>query len=371
ILNLGTSDLLSFERYAADYNTSFWDLSSRFEDTYVSLIKAIRTLAYPKHPALLQSERTGYKTHVPNSVPPVIPIFVMRPLRGELEHSGQNVVNRLRNDGDVGVFWLDTQGWLDPSVTSTPENPENRINEDYYLDTTADSTSSSTSVQAMLGPKYRLTERGNQRTAIFLHHHMCMYLAYWNEKCAFIKHEVYEGGVFDPVERDFERYVQGEKERRLKELFWGESNYNPEVKPKGSMDDHVVMGEEKEEIGDGGLGTGEKSGMFGEDKVDGMVVDDAKTGGVTEGAKSDAGELGVIALDDPKTDGVMEEEAKTATAELGTKSSEVDDGSGSGSGVDATVEAGAGVASVESAGLTSVETQTTERSAETSTFMEG
>ncbi|KAL8870192.1 MAG: hypothetical protein Q9174_003703, partial [Haloplaca sp. 1 TL-2023] len=106
----------------------------------------------------------------------------MRPLRGELAHSSQNVVNRLRNDGDVGIFWLDTQGWLDPSVTSTPEDPSNRVNEDYYLDTTADSSSSSTSVQAKLGPKYRLTERGNQRTAIFLHHHMCMYLAYWNEK---------------------------------------------------------------------------------------------------------------------------------------------------------------------------------------------
>ena len=207
VLNLGTSDKASFDLYASEYGKSAWDLAESFENAYVSLVKAIRTLAYPKHPATLASERSGYKIYVPNTVPASIPIFIMRPLRGELEHSTQNIVNRLRADGDKAVFWLDTSGWLDPNVPPDT-NPNN--NQDFYLDDRNEP------------PKWRLTERGNQRVAIFLHMHVCRYLAKEGEKCPFLPAEVYQGKVFDPGERDFERYVEGEKERKLRKLFWGE-----------------------------------------------------------------------------------------------------------------------------------------------------
>ncbi|KAL8728716.1 MAG: hypothetical protein Q9166_005203 [cf. Caloplaca sp. 2 TL-2023] len=208
ILNLGNSDKVSFDEHASEYNKTAWDLAERFENTYVSLVKAIRTLAYPQHPSTIQSERSGYSIYVPNSVPASIPIFVMRPLRGELEHATQNIVNRLRASGDKYVYWLDTSGWLDPNCS--PDAQESS-NQDFYLDDSITPT------------KWRLSERGNQRTAIFLHMHVCRYLAREGEKCPFLPSEVYEGKVFDPAERDFERYVEGEKEKRLRNLFWGEN----------------------------------------------------------------------------------------------------------------------------------------------------
>ncbi|KAL8707985.1 MAG: hypothetical protein Q9220_007065 [cf. Caloplaca sp. 1 TL-2023] len=229
ILNLGNSDQASFDLYASDYNQSAWDLAERFEATYLSLIKAIRTLAYPKHPATIISERSGYKTYIPNSVPASIPIFVMRPLRGELEHSTQNIVTRLRAAGDKYVYWLDTSGWLDPNMS---QDSEQMHNDDFYLD------------KRVQPPKYRLSERGNQRTAIFLHGHVCRYLARMGEKCPFLPSEVYEGKVFDPAERDFERYLDGEKERKLRNLFWGE----PAIEGNGDVDTRTKQ--EAEAIGD-------------------------------------------------------------------------------------------------------------------------
>lgn len=168
-------------------------------------MKAIRTLAYPKHPAIVHSERAGHPGLVSSSTPAAIPIFVMRPLRGQLEHATQNVVNKIRADGDKSVFWLDTSGWLDT------EN-EGLETEDMFFDETASP------------PKWRLTEQGNQRVAIFLHMHLCRYLAGEGEKCAFLPHEVYQGKVFDPVQANFDRFLEDEKERKLKKLFWGQEN---------------------------------------------------------------------------------------------------------------------------------------------------
>ncbi|KAL8946159.1 MAG: hypothetical protein Q9222_007410 [Ikaeria aurantiellina] len=231
ILNLGNSDKTSFDLYASDYNQSAWDLAERFENTYVSLIKAIRTLAYPKHPATIISERSGYSTYIPNSVPASIPIFVMRPLRGELEHSTQNIVTRLRTAGDKYVYWLDTSGWLDPNMSQDSEQTNSN---DFYLDSRIQPS------------KYRLSERGNQRTAIFLHGHVCRYLARLGEKCPFLPSEVYEGKVFDPAERDFERYIEGEKERKLRNLFWGEPVVGGNGEAEGQIKPEVeTVGEEK------------------------------------------------------------------------------------------------------------------------------
>lgn len=53
--------------------------------------------------------------------PPVIPIFVMRPFMGAMEHATAAVVRRVREEGDVGTYWLDTSGWLDaPSSSHSP-----------------------------------------------------------------------------------------------------------------------------------------------------------------------------------------------------------------------------------------------------------
>lgn len=192
---------MSFHTYGSDYNKTLWDLSEKFETTYVSLVKAIRNLAYPKHPSIVQSERSGTPGIVPSATPGSIPIFVMRPLRGQLEQATQNAVSRLRADGDKAVFWLDTSGWLDPDI-ETADSP------DFFLDETATPA------------RWRLTEQGNQRVAIFLHMHVCRYLAGAEEKCAFLPHEVYQGKVWDPEEARFDKYLEDEKERKLKKLFW-------------------------------------------------------------------------------------------------------------------------------------------------------
>jgi hypothetical protein len=125
----------------------------------------------------------------------------MRPFRGELEHATQAVVGRLRSEGDMFVFWLDTSGWLDTEDT-------NSDNKDFYIDSSASPV------------RWRLTESGNQRVAIFLHMHICRFLAQDAEKCAFLPPEVYQGKAFDPETANLERFIASEKERKLRALFW-------------------------------------------------------------------------------------------------------------------------------------------------------
>lgn len=212
MVNIGGSDDSSFNDHASDYNKTLWDLSESFETTYVSLIKAIRGLAYPKHPSILESERSGPSGLIPSAAPAVIPIFVMRPLRGQLEQATQNAVAKLRADGDKAVFWLDTSGWLDTSIDDL-EGP------DFFYDDTR------------TPPKWRLTVQGNQRVAIFLHMHICRYLASAEDKCAFLPHEVYQGKVFDPEQKEFDKYIEDEKERKLKKIFWEKEGPVKEDRP--------------------------------------------------------------------------------------------------------------------------------------------
>lgn len=178
-----------------------WDLTETFENTYVSLVKGIRRLGYTKHPALIESERLGSPGVIPHGIPISIPIFIMRPLRGQLEHATQNIVNKLRSEGDRSVFWLDTSGWLDTESVDEEDS-------DFYLD------------KSVTPPRIRLTEYGNQRVAIFLHTHVCRYLASSGDKCAFLPQEVYQGSNFDPDEANFDFYLETEKEVRLRKLFW-------------------------------------------------------------------------------------------------------------------------------------------------------
>ena len=187
-MNIGNSDWDSFQMHSEEYNKTIWELNVLFEDTYASFIRAIRTLAYPE-----------YSSSVPNTPQSGVaglPIFIMRPFRGQLEQVTRSVVERLRLEGDSSVYWLNTSGWLNADVDF--EGPPD--DQDFFLDgkppiimfdpyLTAD-------VEAGPSKQWRLTERGNQRVAILLHLHVCRYLARDTEKCAFLPPEIYHA-TFD------------------------------------------------------------------------------------------------------------------------------------------------------------------------------
>ncbi|TGO48731.1 hypothetical protein BCON_0231g00140 [Botryotinia convoluta] len=201
ILNIGNADWESFRIYNEDYNMTTWELSVLFEETYVSLIKAIRTLAYPKYSGTM-AEVSQYDYPQHRAVD--IPIFVMRPFRGQLEQATHSVVDRLQFEGDKSVFWLDTSGWLNTDINFEGRSED----QDFFLD------------EGSPRKEWRLTEKGNQRVAILLHMHVCRYLAQEADKCAFLAPEAYQGGNLDPVAMHFDEYMRDEKERRLKKLFW-------------------------------------------------------------------------------------------------------------------------------------------------------
>lgn len=200
---MGEADAASFEMFAEEYNKTAWELIERFEERYVSFIKGIRSLAYPQHPSLVHNERSAHPAYMSGESPAFIPIFVMRPLRGQLEQVTQNVVGKVRAQGDKAVFWLDTSGWLEMDVPFSFAG-------DFLFD------------HKTTPPKWRLTEQGNQRVAIFLHSHVCRYLADEDGKCAFLPHEEYQGKVYDPVDAGFTQHLENEKERKLQKLFWDE-----------------------------------------------------------------------------------------------------------------------------------------------------
>lgn len=121
ILNIGNADWNSFQLHNEEYNKTIWELSMLFEDTYVSLIRAIRTLACPKYPTL-----TMDSTQIATGPP----IFVMRPFRGQLEQITRSVVDRVRSEGDLSVFWLDTLGWLNTDLNLEGLGED----QDFFLD---------------------------------------------------------------------------------------------------------------------------------------------------------------------------------------------------------------------------------------------
>jgi hypothetical protein len=119
-MNIGHSDWESFQIHTEKYNMTFWELSMTFEDTYIVLIKAIRTLGYPE------------RQHGDAVKSPEPAIFVMRPFRGKLEQATRSVVDRLRSEGDRMVFWLDTGGWLNGEVDLDGRAED----QDFFLDGT-------------------------------------------------------------------------------------------------------------------------------------------------------------------------------------------------------------------------------------------
>ncbi|PMD65203.1 uncharacterized protein K444DRAFT_659492 [Hyaloscypha bicolor E] len=115
VMNIGNSDWESFQAHNKEYNKTIWELS------------AIRTLAYPKFSTpTVDSSRYVYSPQTGAG----IPIFIVRPFRGQLEQATHTVVDRLRRDGDKNLFWLDTSGWLNTEIhfDGRPED------QDFFLD---------------------------------------------------------------------------------------------------------------------------------------------------------------------------------------------------------------------------------------------
>ena len=121
-MNIGHADFESFQSQGEKYNKTSWELSLIFEETYISLIKAIRTLAYPTaNSAYGISKKSNDAT---------FPIFVMRPFRGQLEQTTRLVVDRLRMDGYEQIYWLDTSGWLNTDIDFDAKPQD----QDFFLD---------------------------------------------------------------------------------------------------------------------------------------------------------------------------------------------------------------------------------------------
>ena len=214
ILNIGASDFDSIERHFDEYNKTSQEHYAGFENSFVSLVRAIRLLAYPKHPGVATRSPSDQLDHGLGTSPASIPIFIMRPLQGQFEHATQSTVDRLRADGDMNVFWLDTSGWL--QLDEKSDEP------DFYLDKVGDRH------------RWRLTQRANQRVAIFLHLHVCQYLAQDTASCSFLPPDVYHGKVFDPGAAVLDEHLEHEKERKLKKLYWEDE--------RGDDPPHVKLG---------------------------------------------------------------------------------------------------------------------------------
>ncbi|XMA09026.1 hypothetical protein WAI453_001817 [Rhynchosporium graminicola] len=234
VLNIGSSDWDSFQTHTQEYNKTLWDLSVSFEETYFKMIQAIRTLAYPKRSATtMDASRYIYSAQTAAAG---VPIFVMRPFRGQLEQATHAVVDRLRKGGDKNVFWLDTSGWLNTEIDFDGRAED----QDFFLDgrslhfshsSGANRSGRRKSVQTMATDRARQSKAGHpshiisdpltsQRVAILLHMHVCRYLAREVDKCAFLPPEIYLGGALDHDAIRLNEFLEGEKERKLKKLFW-------------------------------------------------------------------------------------------------------------------------------------------------------
>ncbi len=205
-MNIGNSDWESFQAYGEGYNKTMRELNVNFEDTYIAMIKTIRALAYPKY----TTSNTHWSRHAYMSQPTItdVPIFVMRPFRGQLEQATHSVVDRLRMEGDKNLFWLDTAGWLNAEVDFGARAED----QDFFLDGMVSALGiTRTRTDGILDDsprkQWQLTERGNQRVSILLHMHVCRYLAHDVERCAFLPAEIYEGKAVDGEAGPFEEFA--------------------------------------------------------------------------------------------------------------------------------------------------------------------
>jgi hypothetical protein len=182
------------------------DLRRQFEDTYVKFIQAIRRTAYPLHPAALHDYSSNADGFVYNSAPATIPVFVVSPFTGEMRHSSQKVVEKLQLEGDKAVFWLDTSSWF--SWADFDADTGDRVPDE---------------------KGFHLSSQGNRKAAVFLHGHLCHYLAEDQNQCPFLKHEAYTGKVYDPKDAELEKWMEESKIKKLKSLFWPEGTEQSSV----------------------------------------------------------------------------------------------------------------------------------------------
>lgn len=135
-----------------------------------------------------------------NSAPATIPIFVVSPFSGEMYRSTQKVVEKLQSEGDKAVFWLDTSGWF--SWADFDAGPRAQVSGE---------------------KRQNLNNQGNLKAAVFLHAHLCHYLARNQTRCPFLKHEAYIGKVFVPKDAELDKWIEESKVNKLKALFWSEA----------------------------------------------------------------------------------------------------------------------------------------------------
>ncbi len=190
---------MAFRKHTIEYETTVQDFRRQFQDSYVNFVRAIRRAAYPLHPAALHHYSSNADGFVYNSAPATIPIFVVSPFAGELRHSTWKVVKRLQAEGDEAVFWLDTSGWFYPA--------------DFEIEVDGGAPEEK---------RPRLNTKGNRKAAVFLHAHLCHYLARDQTQCPFLKHEAYSGQVFVPKDAELEKFMEESKVKKLKDLFWPE-----------------------------------------------------------------------------------------------------------------------------------------------------
>ena len=193
VLHLGSSDGASFALHAASYGEPIFDLHARFERDYVAFVAALRKSALG----------TGAVTSDPMWSPALVPIFIMRPLTGALEHASQNVVQRLRAAGDPRVFWIDTTGWVAPPPATIDYSAQNGTDQ-----------LTGEAVQV-----WTLNAQGNARVALFLHEHVCRFLAEDPSRCNFLPPDEYAGAGYAEKEQRVQRMFERERAEKLRERF--------------------------------------------------------------------------------------------------------------------------------------------------------
>lgn len=192
--------------------TSRGDISDRFVKAYVKFVKSVRRIQYhtPRHSIPNQHPffTNGYAY---NSAPPTIPVFILRPFTGDMEHESQLVVQRLHKEGDRSVIWVDTTGWLD-----VPQHGRNTDNEDFEPRKDPDNDDGEDQRTDL-----QLTIRAHRKVASFLQVHLCLYLALDITLCPFLRHDAFVGNVYLPQSAMFEMGLENSKRRKLERKFWG------------------------------------------------------------------------------------------------------------------------------------------------------
>ena len=155
--------------------------------------------AYPVKSVDYQDMSSGSDEVIYNSAPPTIPILILRPFAGELEHSTRRVVQKLQKEGDRYIHWIDTTGWVQIPVV----NDESR-QEVWRKDRSE---------------RWRLTPQGMAKLAVNLKAHIMPYLVEERTK-SFLPHQMYAGQVHVPETAQLDRILEDGKLRVLTETFW-------------------------------------------------------------------------------------------------------------------------------------------------------